>query len=149
MTVNGMGLVKLSAARRSNENSNRNSVEEWLDGFGARNVANGVLDVQGDTLRVGFDDVESGGGTIWKKTYQFEQVIFNHDFAKALAGTKWICFECGNPYDLAKTICTVCMCGAYNEAWEVFLTEIARSTDRQKYLDDYVKTINPSKGADE
>ena len=62
------------------------SVENGWGVFGARNVSNGVYELEGDGLRVGFDDVETGGSTIWGKSYSLEQILFDPDFAKALFG---------------------------------------------------------------
>lgn len=58
-------------------------------------------------------------------SYPLELIIFNLDFAKALAGTESVCIECGKPYDREKLACTSCLCGAWNEEWEVFLTRAA------------------------
>lgn len=76
------------------------------------------------------------------KFVRFEEIIFNHKFAKGLAGTKRVCIECGKPYDFEKLACTSCLCGAYNEAWEVFLTSIAIAPDRLKYLKEYLDEVS-------
>ena len=86
------------------------------------------------------------------EVYSLEQVIFNLDFAKALAGGSVVCRECGTETEFFREHPVTCTCGEQGqiiEAFDYFLINAALSPDRQKYLDEYVKTIPTTKGADE
>ena len=89
--------------------------------FGATNVMNGVWRIEDGILDVGFDDVESGGGTIWRRHYSLEQIIFNLDFALAL---------CGDSRTLETHM---------QPANEHFLTRIALSPNRLEYLETFME----------
>jgi hypothetical protein len=97
--------------------------------FNVRCVTNGRWWVEDDTLFTAYDDVEGGAGYYKKKSYSLETVIFNHDFAKALCGQVNELIPEGDHF-------------LHAPRWKHFLTSIALSPDRQKYLDDYVKTLD-------
>jgi len=93
--------------------------------------------------------------------FMFEEIIFDHDFAKALFGEKqptserdesgnWICLHCGWDIQIQTPRDTGCnhahhpeacdVCQAKAEDWKYHLERLVLSTDRIDYLRRYLET---------
>lgn len=81
---------------------------------------------------VGALDADENGD---HEQYDYESIIFNHDFCKAIFGTNEVCFSCGlenkhDPYCAEQTF--------YDEAWKYRLREMVLEENPVEYLGDYV-----------
>ena len=83
--------------------------------------------------------------SIMTLVYSEETVIFNHDFAKALAGGAVVCAKCGTLTEFFREHPVTCACGEQGqviEAFDHFLTSIALSPNREKYLESFMEEAN-------
>lgn len=64
-----------------------------------------------------------------------EQIIFDHDFAKALWSTKKQCLNCGSSYFTSReTVCMGCIEPQVGESWQYHLQQMVIAPDPITYL---------------
>lgn len=104
-----------------------------------------------DGVNLGFEaqcDKSMAGNDMWGRAWKENELIFNHDFAKALWGEDWACEWHGHPVGDGDLFCrrddgkgtVTSICGAAKsvvlQVWQYHLQQMVIADDPIKYLGD-------------